>query len=479
MSQELQGDAKAERVVLNGVDSLMCRLTSETANLSVTATTKDDDAAGRNHEQTQGGPAEVTPVDVPKKRKKKKNRKQQGLYDMARMAGLSDAQWGPPVQTFSQQNLYIRSLSPETTDASLYDMCIQFGTISSAKAIVDKPSKDGEQCCRGYGFVLFENPRAAALAVRVLTAQGIEASFARESQRAPTFPPPREDPTNLYFSNLPIEFNETELEGLLAPFGQVVSSRILRNVAGISRGVGFARMASRIVCDKVIQTLDGSVVAGATELLICKFADNPTHFRAAATQFTPAMQHPHMANVVPRDGRGMPMFVAAAPAHHAAMPSGAMAVGHQPHLNQLHESNQFVRMVPVHGSAGQPYPTYSTVDGVMSPLSPIATDNHQATMLGFIPQQQAGYQQPANYSPTHFPTPPAYYSSMSGVSNSPSMHNVDPRAQLAFYQPLGGQLLAGQMQPPTALPTAGQLHTHQSPSQFVQQAPHQTPPAEN
>ena len=53
MSQELQGDAKAERVVLNGVDSLMCRLTSETANLSVTATTKDDDAAGRNHEQTQ------------------------------------------------------------------------------------------------------------------------------------------------------------------------------------------------------------------------------------------------------------------------------------------------------------------------------------------------------------------------------------------------------------------------------------------
>lgn len=50
-----------------------------------------------------------------------------------------------------------------------------------------------------------------------------------------------QDPTNLYLSNLPVSMDEQELENLLKPFGQVISTRILRDAHGISRGVGFAR----------------------------------------------------------------------------------------------------------------------------------------------------------------------------------------------------------------------------------------------
>lgn len=50
-----------------------------------------------------------------------------------------------------------------------------------------------------------------------------------------------QDPTNLYLSNLPVSMDEQELENLLKPFGQVVSTRILRDANGVSRGVGFAR----------------------------------------------------------------------------------------------------------------------------------------------------------------------------------------------------------------------------------------------
>lgn len=50
-----------------------------------------------------------------------------------------------------------------------------------------------------------------------------------------------QDPTNLYISNLPLSMDEQELENMLKPFGQVISTRILRDSNGTSRGVGFAR----------------------------------------------------------------------------------------------------------------------------------------------------------------------------------------------------------------------------------------------
>ena len=61
----------------------------------------------------------------------------------------------------------------------------------------------------------------------------------------PPPPPPKQqqeqDPTNLYISNLPLSVDEQELEALLQPLGQVVSTRVLRDYSGNSRGVGFAR----------------------------------------------------------------------------------------------------------------------------------------------------------------------------------------------------------------------------------------------
>lgn len=54
-----------------------------------------------------------------------------------------------------------------------------------------------------------------------------------------------QDPTNLYISNLPVSMDEQELESMLKPFGQVISTRILRDANGTSRGVGFARSEPR------------------------------------------------------------------------------------------------------------------------------------------------------------------------------------------------------------------------------------------
>ncbi|PIO35932.1 hypothetical protein AB205_0002580 [Aquarana catesbeiana] len=122
----------------------------------------------------------------------------------------------------------------------------------------------------GYGFVDFDSPGAAQKAVSALKSSGVQAQMAKQQEQ---------DPTNLYISNLPVSMDEQELESLLKPFGQVISTRILRDASGTSRGVGFARMESTEKCEAVISHFNGKYmktppgVPAPQEPLLCKFAD--------------------------------------------------------------------------------------------------------------------------------------------------------------------------------------------------------------
>ncbi|XP_032813211.1 RNA-binding motif, single-stranded-interacting protein 1-like isoform X1 [Petromyzon marinus] len=166
----------------------------------------------------------------------------------------------------SKTNLYIRGLPPHTSDQDLVKLCHPYGKIVSTKAILDKTTNQ----CKGYGFVDFDSPTAAQKAVTALKATGIQAQMAKQQEQ---------DPTNLYISNLPMSVDEKELENLLKPFGHVISTRILRDAAGTSRGVGFARMESTEKCEAVIQRFNGKFLTTPhgvplpSEPLLCKFAD--------------------------------------------------------------------------------------------------------------------------------------------------------------------------------------------------------------
>ena len=145
--------------------------------------------------------------------------------------------------------------------------------------------------CKGYGFVDFESAECAEIAVRELNKKHIPAQMAKQQEQ---------DPTNIYFSNLPYECNENDLEDILSIFGIVISTRILRDTLdGKSKGVGFARMDSSIVCDSVIEhfnnnrfeiavkelidqdglNLDMTHYKFPSALLICKLADGGTKKR--------------------------------------------------------------------------------------------------------------------------------------------------------------------------------------------------------
>lgn len=361
----------------------------------------------------------------------------------------------PQMHPVSQQNVYIRGLAPETTDLSLHDMCKEFGKISSAKAIPDKLSKSGKQCCRGYGFVLFQDPQAAALAVQVLTARGTEASFARESHRSPTYPPPQEDPTNLYFSNLPFGIEEAELEELLKPYGEVVSTKILRNDSGEGRGVGFARMTDRLVCIAIISKMHNVVLDGATEPLICKFADNPSHFRGSSH-----FPVPQMPMGMPYNGPGVPKFLP------TGMPMAGRSSMRGPLLNTRQQpimGNHFVPAgmmpVPTPGrGAGQSHPAFSTAGSGLIPVSqPQMIHGGGSLALGYPPQPDF-YMGSFPPSQPFFSGGPQYYSG--GVQPAKHMPvQVSPPPSTNGSIPVGMTvgMASAAVRPvsPTGVPAAG------------------------
>ncbi|XP_044789980.1 RNA-binding motif, single-stranded-interacting protein 3 isoform X8 [Bubalus kerabau] len=182
-------------------------------------------------------------------------------------------------EQLSKTNLYIRGLPPGTTDQDLIKLCQPYGKIVSTKAILDKNTNQ----CKGYGFVDFDSPAAAQKAVASLKANGVQAQMAKQQEQ---------DPTNLYISNLPISMDEQELENMLKPFGHVISTRILRDANGVSRGVGFARMESTEKCEVVIQHFNGKYlktppgIPAPSEPLLCKFADGGQKKRQNQSKYT-------------------------------------------------------------------------------------------------------------------------------------------------------------------------------------------------
>ena len=79
--------------------------------------------------------------------------------------------------------------------------------------------------------------------------------------------------TNVYISNLPVKFTEQQLEQLFNPH-PIASLKILYDVHGESRGVGFVRLYDRATAKLCIERLHGRVLPGTTLPLQVRFADS-------------------------------------------------------------------------------------------------------------------------------------------------------------------------------------------------------------
>ncbi|KFX97177.1 hypothetical protein O988_04971 [Pseudogymnoascus sp. VKM F-3808] len=171
---------------------------------------------------------------------------------------------------YGNRNVYIRGLHPETNDETLAAYAGLFGRVETSKAIIDT----GTGTCKGFGFAKYFDVRDSEKCIRGFYGLGYEVGFARESFNSRLKAKGDHNSTNLYVSNLPKTYTEMELAAIFMDYN-VVSSRILHDSQGKSRGVGFARFESREICDEIIRTLHGQPIGDEGLLLQIRYADTP------------------------------------------------------------------------------------------------------------------------------------------------------------------------------------------------------------
>ncbi|KAI1174612.1 hypothetical protein F4777DRAFT_599369 [Nemania sp. FL0916] len=168
------------------------------------------------------------------------------------------------------RNVYIRGLHPTTDDDLLLRFTERFGKVETSKAIIDTTTG----ACKGFGFAKFCDVRDSEACIRGFFRLGYEVGFARESFNSRLKAEGDDESTNLYISNLPRNFSEAELGTVFMGF-TILSSKILRDGMGNSRGVGFARFESRDVCDRVIEQYQGFKLGPDGLPMQIRYADTP------------------------------------------------------------------------------------------------------------------------------------------------------------------------------------------------------------
>ncbi|KXX77927.1 Sporulation-specific protein 5 [Madurella mycetomatis] len=168
------------------------------------------------------------------------------------------------------RNVYIRGLHPTTDDELLHQYASRFGKVEQSKAIIDTSTG----ACKGFGFAKFADVRDSEKCIRGFYHLGYEVGFARESFNARLKAEGDDNSTNLYLSNLPKCLNESELNAIFSGY-HVVSSKILRDSMGNSRGVGFARFETREECEDIIKKYHGASIGEEGMLMQVRYADTP------------------------------------------------------------------------------------------------------------------------------------------------------------------------------------------------------------
>lgn len=169
-------------------------------------------------------------------------------------------------------NLIINYLPQEMTEEELRTLFSSVGPLESCKLIRDKVTR----ASLGYAFVKYEHANDAKKAIESLqgmklTNKTIKVSIARPSSN-------EIKNANLYVSGLPLTTNEHELRTLFARFGAIITSKVLYDESGQSRGVGFVRFDKRMDAEAAINGLNNRIpeINAAIKPLTVKFANPPS-----------------------------------------------------------------------------------------------------------------------------------------------------------------------------------------------------------
>ncbi|KAI5180649.1 polyadenylate-binding protein [Nematocida sp. AWRm80] len=163
-------------------------------------------------------------------------------------------------------NIIIKNLPKEMDNQSLYDTFIIFGKILSCKT---QKNIQGE--CTGAGFVQFESPKVAQMAIEMInkiSMKGVKLVAVQcipNSQREKKTDLINKTFTNLYMKNFPSTVSEKELQTELEKYGKLTSFFSPKTPEGYPKGFAFANYETNECAVAAIEGMHGKPFPGQPE----------------------------------------------------------------------------------------------------------------------------------------------------------------------------------------------------------------------
>lgn len=159
-------------------------------------------------------------------------------------------------------NLFVKGISPQTLEASFYELFAQFGQLESYSMPLNEMG-----LARGFGFVKYHDAGAAQKAIDELNGSEFEGRRLRvtRAHRNSHQPSQEEDEsTNLYIRDFDPQITDEQLAREFHRFGNVVSARVMLDSRGQSKGFGFVCFERPEDADTAIAEMHNKNIWGST-----------------------------------------------------------------------------------------------------------------------------------------------------------------------------------------------------------------------
>ncbi|KAK1800676.1 hypothetical protein P4O66_005882 [Electrophorus voltai] len=172
------------------------------------------------------------------------------------------SQRDPSLRKSGVGNIFIKNLDKSIDSEALYDTFSTFGNILSSKVVCD------EKGSKGYGFVHFETREAAERAIERLNGMLLNdrkvfiGHFKSRKEREAEMGARAKKFTNVYVKNFGEDMDDDKLNEIFSKFGQTLSTRVMTDESGKSKGFGFVNFERHEDAQRAVDEINGKELNG-------------------------------------------------------------------------------------------------------------------------------------------------------------------------------------------------------------------------